>query len=274
MSTINLLPEDCLRRRARKRANVLCMVLFGLVMAGVLGAGVVTDQHSRNTRRVCDQVNASYEDAARLIDQMQRLQEQKAVLLAKAEQASALQERVPRSYVLGTLANACPERASLTSVQMLSKAADPNHVSKFAAVAGQRSGKIPPIFVDMVVTGQAQTNVEVAQFITNLSRNPLLTNVDIVYTEERASSEKGLYQEFQVRMEVRAGIDVLDVIGPANKSARANLARRADLALGPAESGSAALRPAFGSEAQARREDSGSKTSGSAAAHLRGTETP
>ena len=42
-------------------------------MAGVLAAAVVTDRSSRNTRKVCEQVNASYAEAARLIDQVNRL---------------------------------------------------------------------------------------------------------------------------------------------------------------------------------------------------------
>ena len=58
-------------------------------------------------------------------------------------------------------------------------------MSKFDAVAAQRSGKAPPLVVDLVVTGQAATDVDVARFIANLARNPLLANVDLVYSEER-----------------------------------------------------------------------------------------
>jgi Tfp pilus assembly protein PilN len=152
---------------------------------------------------------------------MRRLQEQKSLLLAKAEQASALQERVPRSYVLGALTNACPPRASLLTVQLLTKAADAERLGKFGAVAAQRTGKVPPLFVDVLVSGQAQTDVEVAKFITNLARNPLLANVDLVYSEERVAANKNLFREFQVKMEIRPGVDVLDVIGPAADTARA-----------------------------------------------------
>jgi Tfp pilus assembly protein PilN len=220
MSTVNLLPEDYLRRRARRRANVLCLLLFAVVMAGVLAAGAVTDQNSRNTRNVCEQVNASYAEAAKLIDQMRQLQQQKALLLGKAEQASSLQERVPRSYVLGTLTNACPPQTSLLSIQLLTKPADAERLGKFGAVAAQRTGKVPPLFVDVLVTGQARTNVEVARFMANLGRNPLLANVDLVYSDERVAADKNLFLEFQVKMEVRPGVDVLDVIGPAADAPR------------------------------------------------------
>jgi len=213
MSTINLLPEDYLRNRARKRANILCLILFAVVMVGVLAAAVVTDRNSRNTRKVCEQVNASYAEAARLIEQVNRLRDQKGILLGKAEQASALQERVPRSYILGTLANALPERASVLSIRLETKTADAERTSKFDAVAAQRTGKAPPLVVDLVVTGQAATDVDVARFITGLARNPLLANVDLVYSEQR-TVDKNPIREFQVRMEVKPGVDVLDVIGP------------------------------------------------------------
>jgi Tfp pilus assembly protein PilN len=231
MSTINLLPEDYLRNRARKRANALCAILFAIVMAGVVAAGAVTDHNSRNTRDVCNQVNASYAEAAKLIEQVHQLQQQKATLAAKAEQASALQERVPRSYVLGTLTNACPDRASLLSVRLETKAATPEQMSKFDAVASQRTGKAPPVLVDLQITGQAATDVEVSQFITDLRSNPLLANVALNYSEEKAAADKTLIREFQVKMEIKPGVDVLDVIAPpAGKGAAPPkvLARRGD----------------------------------------------
>ena len=230
MSIINLLPEDYLRNRARKRANVLCLVLFAVVMTGVMAASAVTDQSSRNTRKVCEQVNDSYAEAARLIDQVNRLRDQKGTLLGKAEQASALQERVPRSFILGPLTNALPERASLTSIRLESRMADAERMSKFDAVSAQRGGKVPTLMVDLVVTGQAATDVDVARFIANLARSPLLVNVDLNYSEERTANNNPI-REFQVKMEVKPGLDVLDVIGlPGEKTPAAAkaLAHRGD----------------------------------------------
>jgi Tfp pilus assembly protein PilN len=225
MSIINLLPDDYLRNRARRRANILCLALFVVVMAGVGGAAVVTNRNHRSTLEVCGRVNASYLEAAKLIEQVHRLQDQKAVLVAKAEQASALQERVPRSYVLGTITNACPETAALTSLRLDSKIVEPdkkpggNPNAKFDAVAAQKSGKPPLLSVDLLVTGQATTDVDVARFITNLARNPLLSNVDLNYSEERTTQDKIVYREFQVKMEIKPGVDVLDVNPPAEKPA-------------------------------------------------------
>ena len=60
MSTINLIPEDYIRRRVRHRANMLCLALFAVVMTSVVAAAVVSYQSSRHTQQICDQVNTSY----------------------------------------------------------------------------------------------------------------------------------------------------------------------------------------------------------------------
>jgi Tfp pilus assembly protein PilN len=224
MSTVNLLPQDFLRNRARKRANTLCLILFAVVIAGVVAAGMVTDQSGRTTREVCEQVNRSYAEAAKLIEQVHELQDQKALLTSKAEHAAALQERVPRSYILGALANACPERACLLSVRLDTKMLDPDKTSKFDAVASQRTGKAAPLFVDLQVTGQAGTDVDVARFITELARNPLLSNVDLVYSEAR-DVNKSVVREFQVKMEIQPGMDVLDVIGQTKEKSGEGIPR-------------------------------------------------
>ena len=216
MSTINLLPEDYLQRRLRRRANAMCLVLFGVVMTAVVGALLVSETSSRHTRQVRDEINASYAQAAQLIEQMQELKRQKAALMVKAEQAAGLLERVPRSYLLGAIANACPEHAAVVSMNLETCRIEPGsesekRLSKFEALAGRRVKEAQPSVVRMQITGHAATDVEVARFIANLARNPLMVSVDLVYSEERVIDKQPL-REFQVKLELRPNTDVMDVI--------------------------------------------------------------
>jgi len=227
MSTINLLPEDYVERRLRKRANTLCLTLFGVVMTAVVGAVLVSEQSASHTRQVRDEINASYAQAATLIEQMQELKRQKAALMARAEQAAALLERVPRSYLLGVITNACPEHAALVSMNLETCRIEPGsdaekRMTKFEAVSGQRFKEAQPSVVRMQITGLAATDVEVARFIANLARNPLLASVDLVYSEERMVDKMPI-REFQVKLELRPNLDVIDVID-AGKTARADRA--------------------------------------------------
>ncbi len=215
-STINLLPDDYVERRRRHRADRLCVALFAVVLTGVVGAVIVSDDSTSHTLQVRDQVNASYIDAARLIDQLQQLRGQKTALLARAEQASSLLERVPRSYILGVITNACPPYMSLLAVNLETREVQAGSdaekkITKFEAAVQRRFKETRPTVVEMQITGLAATDVQVARFIASLARNPLLGSVDLVYSEEKIVDLEPVRQ-FQVKLELRPGIDVIDVI--------------------------------------------------------------
>ncbi len=229
MSTINLLPEDYIQRRSQHRTNVVCMILLAVVVAGVGAATAVSESNTRNTQQIRDQVNASYEQAATLLAQLRNLEAQKRKKIKKAKATAALLERVPRSYLLAVLTQALPKNASLTEVKL-----DPKRKilgqnsklvkksSKFAAAKGKKKqAPVPQIVVTVEVTGLAATDVEVARFLANLLRNPLLTNVDLGYSQEKVlrARQKDLpdlnVREFQVTMELRENVDVIDLIRAA-----------------------------------------------------------
>ncbi|MFA6133123.1 MAG: PilN domain-containing protein [Phycisphaerae bacterium] len=220
MGIINLLPDDYLKRRSQQRANIMCLVLFGIVMAGVGGAALVSERSTRYTREVADRVNASYVDATRMIEELRQLEAKKAQMLRKAEMTARLLERVPRSTLLAVVTNALPRQASLTQFQLIPKLvvrAEPvrpagETTDKFNRIQDQRSNPPQSTYTYSIeVTGMAGTDVEVAKFITNLVRNPLLTSVDLAYSQEKLVNERPV-REFQVKMEVRSDIDVMDVL--------------------------------------------------------------
>ena len=169
MSTINLLPRDYVKVRSQRRATVICLILFGVVMPGVIVAGVLSDRSTQQAVELRDAVNASYEDAAKLIGQMQQLQAQKGKLLLKAGLTAALMERVPRSALLAVIRKAMPEHTALTEVELEVKrpprASTPaegsgsSNRSKFAAVAEARMSERRLPVVQMTISGLAGTDV-------------------------------------------------------------------------------------------------------------------
>ena len=229
MSTINLLPEDYLQSRAQRRTNMLCVILFGVVMAGIGGAALVSAENARNTRQVRDQVDVSYAKAASLLMQMQELEAQKRTMIRKAKATADLLERVPRSYVLAVLAEALPENASLVQFQLEPKrksaAAAPapagNRSSKFAKAKAQQQTDQQELVVALEVVGLAATDVEVATFITNLLRNPMLSSVELSYSQEKVlrAVQKGQedlrVREFKVTVDLTPGADVIDLAASA-----------------------------------------------------------
>ena len=246
MSTINLLPDDYMLRRNQKRANMLCVIMFGVVMAGVAAAALVSEQSVRHTKSVLARVNADYNDASKVLAEVQRLRVTKRHMTTKAKATAALLEKVPRSYVLATVARALPEHSSLLQVDLkpgqVKKAAAATKGTKFDKVKKSKAkGKKKATAADkaadaarraqapsiLEVTGLAATDVEVANFISTLNDNPLMASVDINYTQDAVikSAHEGAGElqarEFRVTMKLKPNVDVIDLMEerPAVKTA-------------------------------------------------------
>jgi len=216
MNTINLLPEDYRQRRRQHRGNVICTVLFGVVIVSICGAAVVSERNSQRTREVCKRMNTAYAEAAKLIDEVHQLEAQKHKMLDKARRSAALMERMPRSYLLAILANALPDGASLKSVRMtmqtVAGAKSQKPKSKAAAAKAAAHPKPPRMTVVMSITGQAKTDVQVAQFIARLAAHPLTDVVDLSYSKESKFREYKTAREFQLTVMLKPDADVLDAV--------------------------------------------------------------
>ena len=224
MSTINLLPDDYIKRRLSRRANVLCTGLFCVVMVGIVAAAVVLRQAVRNTEEVDRRIQKEYEDAARLIQQMQQLEREKQKLCEKSLATAPLMERIPRSTLLAVVTNSLPPGASLTSFELETKkqasasrgdsSEKAKSQSKFAKVSNQRMVDTAPSIVTIRITGLASTDVEVAKFIANMARSPLMKSVDLVYSQEQLLAKgQAPIRQFQVKGELEQNADASQVVG-------------------------------------------------------------
>ena len=216
MSTINLLPDDYLQRRRQHRGNMICTVLFGVVIVSICAAAVVREQSTRRTREVCDRMSAAYADAAKLIDEVHHLEKQKANMLDKAKRSASLMERMPRSYLLAMLTNALPQGASLKSVRMVIQVVGEGEgdkpKTKAAAIKAPAAQKAPQLVMALSITGKATTDVQVARFIARLAAHPLTDVVDLSYSKESKDLQDKGTREFQLSVILKPDTDVLDAI--------------------------------------------------------------
>lgn len=217
MSTINLLPADYLQRRRQHRGNLICAVLFGVVIVTLCGAAFVSERSTRNTRKVCDRMNVAYADAAKLIDEVHQLEKQKSTMLDKAKRSASLMEKMPRSYMLAMLTNSLPDGASLRSVRMTVRVvagpAPPKPKNKAAALrAAAAPPKPPKLAVVMAISGKASTDVQVARFIARLAAHPLTDVVDLLYVREGRARQGKPAREFELTIMLKPDADVLDAI--------------------------------------------------------------
>ena len=218
MSLVSLLPEDYVAHQRQKRANLMCLLLFGIVMVGLVGAAVVSERKHQRTREVCERVDKSYEEAGKLIQQMQELDITRHGMLQKANLTAALLEHVPRSYLLATITKALPKDASLTDLELRTKlikspGTPRGKKTKFDKVSGAKNKSASKtsrrVKVEIIVTGLAGTNVEVGQFINAMEQCPQIESVNFIFSKEEKINES-IMHEFEVILHLKDNADVQD----------------------------------------------------------------
>lgn len=212
----SFLPEDYLEKRAQRRTNFFSLTLFVIVMAGVVGAFYVTDQQRRDVKVMQLEVNNQFEEAARRLDQFEKLQQQRQQMIRKAQVTGTLLERVPRSILLAELINAMPLNLSLLDLEVNTKVISKAPVITTALQKASKKKKdkdSPPEYqapetqVDIVLTGVAPTDVQVAQFMTSLGTNPLFVEQNLGFSEETTLNGQSM-RKFRVNIQLAPGLDV------------------------------------------------------------------
>ncbi len=219
---VNFLPEDYQQRRSQQRTNIVCMILFVLVSGGV---GVSVWQ-TQNHRRVVD---AEYAAVGRELQKMQEtlkqvevLEQRKKQMESKAAICAQLVEPVPRSLLLAMITNYLPDGVSLVKYDLKSTPV----VDKTTAAADKANKKAllkknakkdeapaeapcPKIKTIIKVTGLAQNDLQVADFITNMNRSNLLGQVNLGVSKE-IKVDESILRQFE-----------LDIVLPAEARASA-----------------------------------------------------
>ena len=222
------LPEDYVHSRAEKRASLLTLVLFGVVMFGVAGAFFVTNRQWIDVRTEQQAINAEYTREAQKIEQLKALEKQKAEMLAKAELTTALIERIPRSLLTAELVTRMPEQITLLSMELKSKRvmaaasapqAKPTSGSLMRTGTGGAGAAAEPAPVrvtapkyeyNLTVTGVSQQNNDIADYLASLKQSPLLEGVDLTYIKPTKISDIEL-RRFELVARLRADADAREV---------------------------------------------------------------
>lgn len=225
----SFLPEDYVERRSERRTNLLSLTLFTVVTVGVVGAFLVTNRQWNDVRLYQEAINVRYSQAAREIDQLKALEQQKQDLLKKAELTTALIERVPRSIMLAELINRMP--TDMTILELEVKSNRLQDVRAVAPVAAKpKAGKsladgkaartdaaaqpeerpdtiAPPRYETTVgLVGVASSHNSVAKFVASLQGCDLLDNVELRFSELTNIQDREL-NRFRIEAMIRSNAD-------------------------------------------------------------------
>jgi Tfp pilus assembly protein PilN len=212
---LSFLPDDYLERKAQRRTNAICAVLFLVVIVAIGSAFSYTDRSVRDLEKEHESVEKEYTEAAKRIDLVKELQDKQRQMATQAELAASLLEKVPRSFVLAEVTNALPTGVSLLDLTLESHlhALPPlPPKSAFDAKRADSTGA-PPVEqpkqydVSLRISGIAYTDVQVAQFITRLNQSKLLSDVNLVISDEFKQDDQSL-RRFQVEAMIDPNADV------------------------------------------------------------------
>ncbi len=202
MTTINLLPKAYLRQQSQNRVDMICVILFAVVMGGVMLAEHTLSKKYGETLVLHRAINNRFAAEEKFLEGSFRLQARKNVFLEEARTISEViqkEERIPRSYVLAVITKACPLDVSLDKMKIemvrptkrfvqkdegkpksKKKSSRAKHrgnpVTSMILLAEKRSGRtinetLPHITVR--IEGQSKSDEAVAKFYSDLKADPL-----------------------------------------------------------------------------------------------------
>ena len=219
---LSFLPDDYLERKARRRANALCAGLSVVVMGAIAAAFSITERNMREVEGRAAGVDRAYTEAAKSIEQVKNMKQQHEKVVHHAELVSSLVEKVPRSNLLAEFTNSLPEGASLLDLVMESRAkaqpapaAAPTPAQRAkgpqrAAAPAAAAPPPPPQFdVQIKLTGIADTDVQVAEFMTKLAVCDLLKDVNLVISDVHKQGDRTV-RRFQIEMMLNPAAEVKD----------------------------------------------------------------
>jgi len=215
MSNINFVPDDYVQSNESRRANLMCLVLFSVVMAALAGSFVTIKIRQRACSAEESLVNAKMARMQESIRKFEELQTKRKEMMRTALTTAELLEPVPRSVVLASLTNNLPAGVSLLKIDLLQKEAKVTQsaAAKSKYQAAQEQGapapeaeqKVPPekrIETHLEIAGMAPSDLQVAAYIERLGNSVLLDNVALVESKEK-KVEDTAFREFKLTAMLR-----------------------------------------------------------------------
>ncbi len=226
MANINFVPDDYVQSNESRRANLMCLVLFSVVIAALGGSCVMIRIRQRACRAEEALVNTKMTRMQEAIAQFEQLQAKRKEMMKTALTTAELIEPVPRSVLLASLTNSLPAGTSLVKLNLIQKepprsARSRPTPNKYQAAQGQTatasdSGSSEKLLETLMdIEGVAPSDLQVAAYIECLGSSPLLTNVALVESKETKVDES-MFRRFKLKamlsQEIRLTQDDVDEI--------------------------------------------------------------
>ncbi len=198
MSNINFVPDDYVQGNESRRANLMCLVMFSVVMAVLGGSFVMIKVRQGACKAEEALVNAKMARMQESIKKFEELQTKRKEMMRTALTTAELLEPVPRSVVLASLTNSLPAGVSLLKVGLVQKELNKSAQAsapktRYQAAQDQQASPEPEVRVSaekqlethLEIEGVSPSDLQVAAYIERLGSSVLMTNVALVESKEK-----------------------------------------------------------------------------------------
>ncbi|HED53816.1 MAG TPA: hypothetical protein ENJ00_06405 [Phycisphaerales bacterium] len=231
----SFLPEDYVKSKGERRANLLSLTLFGVMMLAVVAAFFATNRRWMSVRSEQRSINAMYVREAEKIEELKALESQRAEMISKAEVTAALVERVPRSVLFAQIVQRMPRNVTLLDLELKSEeiktGSNKGHrssrsggVRTLTGVGSSTGSKaeekkdenkiqVPQYNQSLTLAGVALTNGDIADYIENLKACSLLDRVELQYIKE-VTMDNEVLRKFELSCMIRKGADARSLVEP------------------------------------------------------------
>ena len=189
MKEADFLPEWLRQQRVRRKRLIRQGQLLAICMACMALLTCVRQAWISEARAALTGIHDRAEAQNRMIAQIPPLERQMADLLIKKQIDSELGSRTDCTAMLAELCHLMPRNMSLASLELkpVEIRVEPDYPAKREARrparGGRRSAAKLVRRVRVVLAGLAPTDVDVANFIGQLSASPLFENVNMGYAK-------------------------------------------------------------------------------------------
>ncbi len=196
MANINFVPDDYVQGNESRRANLMCLVLFSVTMAALVGTFMMLKIRQRACTTEEQLVNAKMTKMQESIKKFEDLQMKRKEMMRTALTTAELIEPVPRSVLLASLTNNLPAGVSLSKLELIQKEPPKGSVdrtrNKYQATPAPAGVEASPsasaeksLETHMQIEGIAPSDLQVAAYIEHLSTSVLLGDVALVESQEK-----------------------------------------------------------------------------------------
>jgi len=209
MTKIDFVPNDYIQQRESSRANLISLILLGIVMVGIGLTFSILKVRQKNVQSDLTVINTRMTKANEQILQLEQLTNKKNIMMKTALLTAELLEPVPRSLILASLTNSLPAGASLLEVKIVAKEVKmPAKTTTQYEDASNKTDtkteqKITNTNID--ITGIAFSDIDVANYIAALTGSVLLDKVGLVESKERKIDNTNL-REFKLKAVIKRNL--------------------------------------------------------------------